>query len=76
MKAINHILGFGGFAAAVVAAIYISRFAAFAWRCRDVPLTMSCTFGVIWFAALAVKIIGWAWSTPGGAGEAGRGAAK
>jgi len=55
MKAINYILGFGGFAAAVVAAIYISRFAAFAWRCRDVPLTMSCTFGVMWFAALAIK---------------------
>ena len=60
MKAINYILGFGAFAAAVVAAIYIGRFAAFAWRCHDIPLAMSCTFGVIWFAALAVKFAAWA----------------
>ena len=62
MKAINYILGFGGFAAAVVAAIYTGRFAAFAWRCHDIPLAMSCTFGVIWFGAAAIKLIAWAWS--------------
>jgi len=61
MRAINYILGFGAFAAAVVAAIYTGRFAAFAWRCHDIPLAMSCTFGVIWFCALGVKLIGWAW---------------
>ena len=59
MKAINYILGFGAFAAAVVAAIYLSRFADFAWQCRDVPLAAGCTFGAVWFFALAVKFCAW-----------------
>lgn len=60
MKAINYILGFGAFAAAVVAAIYTSRFADFAWRGHDIPLAMGCAFGAVWFSALAVKIAAWA----------------
>lgn len=60
MKAINYILGFGGFAFAVLAAIYTSRFAAFAWRCHDIPLFASSAFGVVWFGALAVKFAAWA----------------
>ena len=55
MKALNYILGFGAFAAAVVAAIWIGRFAAFALRCGDMALAASCTFGVVWFIALAIK---------------------
>ena len=74
MKAINYILGFGAFAAAVVAAIYIGRFAAFAWRCHDIPLAMSCTLGIIWFGAAAVKFGAWAFA--GGDAPAPQGRAE
>ena len=76
MKAINYILGFGGFAAAVVAAIFCAKVGHFGLTCGDIRVAVVAWLGIVWFAALAVKIIGWAWSTPGGAGESGRGAAK
>ena len=76
MKAINYILGLGGFTFAVAAVAFAARLTKFAWRCHDLPLAASCIFGMVWFSALAVKFIGWAWSTPGGAGESGRRAAK
>ena len=74
MKAIDYILGFGASAAAVVAAIYTGRFAAFAWRCHDIPLAMGCTFGAVWFSALAVKIA--AWSTSGEIGGVSHGKSR
>ena len=76
MKAINYILGFGGFAAAVVAAIFCAKVGHFGLVCGDIRIAAACWLGMVWFGALAVKFIGWAWSTPGGAGESGRGAAK
>ena len=76
MKAINYILLFGGFAAAVLAAIFCAKVGHFGLACGDIRVAVVAWLGIVWFAALAVKIIGWAWSTPGGAGESGRGAAK
>ena len=60
MKAINYILGFGVFAAAVVSAIFCAKVGAFALTCADMRLAAVCWLGMIWFGALAVKCIDWA----------------
>ena len=60
MKAINYILGFGGFAAAVVAAIFCAKVGHFGLVCGDMRIAAACWLGMIWFGALAVKFIEWA----------------
>ena len=66
MKAINYILGFGAFAAAVVAAIWCAKIGHFGLTCGDMRVAAVGWFGVIWFGALAMKLCAWAWK---GAGE-------
>ena len=66
MKAINYILGFGGFAAAVVAAIFCAKVGHFGLTCGDIRVAAVAWCGMIWFGALAVKIGAWACK---GAGE-------
>lgn len=66
MKAINFILLFGGFAAAVVAAIFCARVGHFGLTCGDIRMAAVGWFGMIWFGALAVKMAAWTWK---GAGE-------
>jgi len=60
MKAINYILGFGVFAAAVVAAIFCAKVGTFALTCGDMRLAAACWLGMLWFGALAVKFADWA----------------
>ena len=61
MKAINYIIGFGAFAAAVVSAIFCALVGRWAVAVRDLPMAASCCFGIIWFTALAIKSAAWAW---------------
>ena len=60
MKAINYILGFGAFAAAVVAAIFCARVGQFCLACGDTALAAGCWMGMIWFGAAAIKLAAWA----------------
>ena len=60
MKAINYILGFGAFAAAVVAAIFCAKLGAYALSCGDLKLAAVSWFGIIWFGAAAIKLAAWA----------------
>ena len=66
MKTINYILGFGGFAAAVVAAIFCAKIGHFGLVCGDIRVAAAGWCGMVWFGALSIKLIGWAWK---GAGE-------
>lgn len=60
MKAINYILGFGGFAFAVLAAIFCAKVGHFGLACGDIRVAAVAWFGMIWFGALAVKFAVWA----------------
>ena len=55
MKAINYILGFGAFAAAVAAAIFCAKVGHFALTCGDVRVAAAGWIGMVWFGALAIK---------------------
>ena len=61
MKAINYILGFGAFAAAVVAAIFCAKVGHFGLTCGDLRVAAVAWLGMIWFGAAAIKLIAWAW---------------
>jgi len=61
MKAINYILGFGAFAAAVVAAIFCARVGHFGLTCGDLRVAAIGWLGTIWFVAAAIKLAAWAW---------------
>lgn len=56
MRAINCILGFGAFAAAIVAAIFCAKVGAFALACDDAWLAAACWLGMIWFGAFAAAL--------------------
>lgn len=60
MKAINYILGFVGFAAAAVAAIFCARVGHFGLACGDVRVAAAGWLGMIWFGAAAIKLAAWA----------------
>ncbi len=61
MKAINYILGFWAFAAAVVAAIFCARVGHFGLACGDIRMAAAGCLGMIWFSAAAIKLAAWAW---------------
>lgn len=56
MKAINYILGFGAFAAAVVAAIFCEKVWHFGLACGDLRVAAIGWLGMIWFGAAAIKL--------------------
>ena len=56
MKAINYILFFGAFAAAVVAAIFCAKVGHFGLTCGDVRVAAVAWFGMVWFGAAAIKL--------------------
>ena len=60
MKAINYILGFGAFAAAVVAAIFCARVGHFGLACGDIRVAAAGWLGMVWFGAAAIKLAAWA----------------
>ena len=60
MKAIDNILGFVAFAAAVVAAIFCARVGLFGLTCGDLRVAAIGWLGMIWYGAAAIKIAAWA----------------
>ena len=60
MKAINYILGFGAFAAAVVASIFCAKVGHFGLACGDIRMAAAGWFGMVWFGAAAIKLAAWA----------------
>ena len=60
MKAINYILGFGAFAAAVTAAIFCALVGHFGLACGDIRMAAAGWFGMVWFGAAAIKLAAWA----------------
>ena len=63
MKTINYILGFGAFAAAVVAAIFCAKVGCFGFSCGDIRAAAAGWMGMIWFGAAAIKLAAWAVAT-------------